>query len=108
MVPPASSPYVDVSMSAGPYTNGTSATRAGRHILDVVDPEPEVMDAELVELLRVAVDAWGDLLVEHDERRVGIVAPLQVPAAATHRRVPSDAPNSSMSSKRTSRPMRSR
>ena len=51
---------------------------ARHHLVEVVDPEREVVAAHLEELRGLAHGLVGDLLVEHDEARVRAVDPAEV------------------------------
>ena len=72
-----------------PITTVTSAARTrSRHVVEVVDPEREVVAAHLEQLRGLALDVVGDLLVEHDEARVRTVDPPEVDGPALRRRLP--------------------
>ncbi len=64
-----------------------AGAHARHHLVDVVDPEREVMAAHLEQLGGFTLDLVGDLLVEHHEARVRPVDPAQVHGSALCRRL---------------------
>src|SRR5439155_25334181 len=76
---------VDVGRSV--HHRGARGGGARGNRIQVLGPEPEVVDADLVQVLRDTLGGGRKLLVEHHERRVRVVAPAQIHAAAPRRRI---------------------
>ena len=80
MVSPGGSPHHTESAPAAPFRRIVHARSldASEDRIEVVDPEPVVVQPHLEDPCRLTGGVAGELLVEHDEARTRIVVPPQV------------------------------